>query len=225
MRFRPALALAVLTALSCNQSARLETRTFPLKHIEPGTAQGIIEPYVFGDREGAPGMLSLTENTVTVRETPDNLERIERVLAEFDVPSPWVRLHFQLIEADGRGPADPRIAELETELRNLFRYDGYRLVAEAVVTGTARSMIQQAIGGDLRQGEGYALAVDIGEVRVIGESGYVALNVNLRSPYGLGLGTRVNARTGQTLVIGNAQLKESGGTMILAVRPELTDNR
>jgi hypothetical protein len=167
--------------------------------------------------------MSMTENTVTVRETPDNLEQIARVLAEFDVPSPWVRLHFQLIEADGSGPADPRIADIETELRKLFRYEGYRLAAEAVVSGTARSVIEQSIGGDVRQGTGYVLDVDIGEVRLIGESGYVALNVHLRSPYGGGLGTRVNARTGQTLVIGNARLREGSGTMILAVRPELAD--
>jgi hypothetical protein len=226
MRTVTTLALLALALAACGRSPRLETRTFPLKHIEPGTAHGLIEPYVFGDREGAPGTMSLTENTVTVRETPDNLEKIARVLAEFDLPSPWVRLHFQLIEADGAGAADPRIADLEAELRQLFRYGGYRLAAEAVVTGTARSTIEQSIGGDVRRGEGYALTVNIGEVRVIGESGYVALNVNLRSPFGSGgLGTRVNARTGQTLVIGNAQLTQGSGTMILAVRPELADGR
>jgi len=220
MRPVTSLILVALAVPACDRSPRLETRTFPLQHLEPRTAEGIIEPYVFADREAAPGMMSLTENTVTIRETPDNLEKIARVLAEFDVPSPWVRLHFQLIEANGRGPADPRIADLEAELRKLFRYEGYTLAAEAVVSGTARSVIEQSIGGDVRQGEGYTLGVDIGEVRVIGESGYVALNVHLRSPYGGGLGTRVNARTGQTLVIGNARLKEGSGTMILVVRPE-----
>jgi hypothetical protein len=222
---RPVALLALLTVplAACDRSPRLETRTFPLQYIEPRTADGIIQPYVFADRAGAPGIMSMTENTVTVRETPDNLEQIARVLAEFDVPSPWVRLHFQLIEADGSGPVDPRIADIETELRKLFRYEGYRLAAEAVVSGTARSVIEQSIGGDVRQGTGYVLDVDIGEVRLIGESGYVALNVHLRSPYGGGLGTRVNARTGQTLVIGNARLREGSGTMILAVRPELAD--
>jgi hypothetical protein len=221
MRFVTSLALVALALVGCDRSPRLETRTFPLKHIEARTAEGLIHPYVFSDREGSPGMMSVTENTVTVRETPDNLERIARALAEFDVPSPWVRLHFQLIEADGGGAADTRIADLETELRKLFRYAGYRLAAEAVVTGTARSDIEQSIGGDVRKGEGYVLSVNIGEVRVIGESGYVALNVHLQSPYGGGLGTRINARTGQTLVIGNARLREGSGTMILAVRPEL----
>jgi hypothetical protein len=223
MRALAVLVPLALTVGACDRPPRLETRTFPLQHIDPGTAEGIMRPYVFADREGAPGMMSLTQNTVTIRETPDNLEKIARVLAEFDVPSPWVRLHFQLIEANGSGPVDPRIADLETELRKLFRYDGYRLAAEAMVTGTARSVIEQSIGGDIRQGSGYSLGVDIGEVRMIGESGYVALNVHLRSPYGGGLGTRINARTGQTLVIGNARLQEGSGTIILAVRPEFAE--
>jgi hypothetical protein len=216
--------LVLVALMGCGRAPQLETRTFPLRHIEPPTAEGIISPYVFRDRSEHPGMLSFSENTVTVRETPDNLARIAQVLAEFDVPSPWVRLHFQLIEADGAGPADPRIADLEAELRNLFRYAGYRLAAEAVVTGTSRSSVVQSIGGDARRDEGYALSVDIGEVRVIGESGYVAMNVHLNSPAG-GLGTRVNARTGQTLVIGNARLREGSGTVILAVRPELAAGR
>lgn len=222
---RPVLLIGLLLAAvtACETTPRLETRTFPLQYIEPGTAQGIITPYVFADREGAPGMLSFTENTVTVRETPDNLEKIARVLAEFDVPSPWVRLHFQLIEADGAGDADPRIADLERELRTLFRYDGYRLLAEAIVSGAARSQVEQAIGGNIREGEGYLLAVDIGEIRTIGESGYVALNVHLRSPYTGGLATRINARTGQTMVLGNAQLRDGRGTVILAVRPEFVE--
>jgi hypothetical protein len=223
MRALHAFGIVTLAAAACDTAPRLETRTFPLQYIEAGTAQGIIEPYVFSDRDGASGMMSFTENTVTIRETADNIEKIARVLAEFDVPSPWVRLHFQLIEADGSGPADPRIADLESELRNLFRYAGYRLVAEAVVSGAARSQVEQAIGGDIRSADGYMLGVDIGEIRMIGESGYVALNVHLRSPYGGGLATRINARTGQTLVLGNARLREGSGTMILAVRPELAD--
>jgi hypothetical protein len=222
MRITPLIGVIALGAIACNSDPQLETRTFPLQYIEPHTAQGIIEPYVWL-RDGADGMMTMTENTVTVRETPDNLAKIAEVLAEFDVPSPWVRLHFQLIEADGAGAADPAIAEIESELRNLFRYEGYRLAAEAVVSGAAQSQVEQAIGGDVRQGEGYLLAVDIGEIRTIGESGYVALNVHLRSPYSGGLATRINARTGQTIVLGNAKLGEGSGTTILAVRPEFVE--
>jgi hypothetical protein len=163
-----------------------------------------------------------------VRETSDNLDKIARVLAQYDVPSPWVRLHFQLIDADGATTTDPRIAMVETELKKLFRYRGYKLVAETVVSGTAQSHVEQAIGGqpsadgELRRDRtGYILAVDIGEVRTIGDSGFVSLQVHVHSPYGGALATRINARTGQTVVLGNAQLDERGNTKILTVRAEL----
>jgi len=223
MRALPLALFAVTGLVACNTSPRLETRTFPLQYIQPSTAEGLIMPYVFSDRDGAPGMLSVTENTVTVRETPDNLDKIGRVLAEYDVASPWVRLNFQLIAADGASRADPAIADVEAELRNLFRYEGYRLLAEALVTGTARSHVEQVIG-DARgapETNFYMLGVGIGEVRTIGDSGYVSLDVQLRSPLTGALQTRINARAGQTVVLGNAQLREGGGTVILVVRPEL----
>ena len=217
---RLALPLVLLTA-ACSRTTQLDTRTFPLQYLSADAVHGLIEPYVFTDRAGAPGSLSFTESTVTVRETTDNLDKIARVLTQYDVPSPWVRLHFQLIEADGASAPDSSIAAVETELRKLFRYQGYKLESEAVVSGTARSHIEQVIGGQPRTGSGYMLAVDVGEIRMIGDSGFVSLQVHLRSPYGGALATRINARAGQTVVLGNAQLDEHGNTKILTVRPEL----
>ncbi|MDH3496002.1 MAG: hypothetical protein OER21_04505 [Gemmatimonadota bacterium] len=211
----------LLSFVSCGRAPELDTRTFPLQYLEPGTAQGLLEPYVFSDRPNNPGMLSLTQSTVTVRETRDNLEKIARVLAEFDIPSPWVRLHFQIIEADGASDTDPRIADIETELRKLFRFRGYRLFGEAVVSGAARSQVEQAVPGPTAGSLGHRLMVDIGEIRTIGDTGFVFLAVHLGSPTGGGLMTRINARTGQTVVLGNAQLGERGTTTILTVRPEL----
>ncbi len=212
-----ALVTGVMLA-ACSGEPTLDTRTFPLQYLEPSTARGLIEPYVYGDRPDHPGMLSFTSSTMTVRETTDNLDRIARVLAEYDVPTPLVRLVFQIIEADGDATADPRIAAVETELRKLFRYEGYRLVAEAVVSGTAQSQVQQEVGGGAR-GDSYSIIVEIAEVRTIGDSGFVSMHVELLR-HGGGLSARINARIGQTVVLGNAQLGMEGGTTILTVRPE-----
>lgn len=218
---RAALVAAVLVLVGCDATPTLETRTYPLQYISSETAHGLIEPYVFSDRAGAPGTMSFTESTVSVRETADNLEKIGRVLAEFDIPSPWVRLHFQLIAADGTSTRDSAIAAVEAELRNLFRYTGYRLLADAVITGTARSHVEQVIGGGSGSRDAsYILGVTIGEVRTLGDSGFVSLDVQLRSPMTGALATQINARAGQTVVLGNAQLQVGGGTVILVVRPE-----
>lgn len=99
--------------------------------------------------------MSFVDDAVTVRETPDNLDKIARVLAQFDRPTLSVRLHFQIIQADGAARSDPAIAEVEAALRKLFRFRGYRLVGEAVVGGTEHSEASQEIaGGEPGRGNG-----------------------------------------------------------------------
>lgn len=168
----------------------------------------------------APGSVSHSGSMLTVRETRDNLEKIRRVLQKIDRARPMVRLHFQLIEADGAGPVDPAIAEVEAELRKLFRYEGYRLLHQAVVGGTEGSRIEQVVGPHDEANAGYILIATIGAVRATDDSGTVQLEVGVRNPYGGALMTTVNARAGQTLVVGNAQIIHGGGTLILTVRPE-----
>ena len=196
----------------------LDTRTFELLYLEQYEATPLIEPYVYFDRPDAPGTISATSNAITVRETPDNIEKIQRVLAEYDRPKPTVRLYFQLIEADGATTTDPAIAEVEAELRKLFRYEGYRLLTEAVVGGTEGSHIEQVVGSGDNQ---WIVTATIENVRAMGDSGTVGVAAGVRSPMRGEFETTVNARFGQTLVLGNAQLMGDGGTLILTVRPEL----
>ena len=86
-----------LAILACNQTPDLDIETFNLTHRSGHEATEIIYPYVFQDREGAPGTMSATQDAISVRETRDNLEKIGRVLAEFDQPQEELRLRFQLI--------------------------------------------------------------------------------------------------------------------------------
>ncbi len=137
-------ALSLLIA-ACEMTPDLETRTFAVQHLQPHEVGDLIDPYVYGEREGAPGALSVIEGAVTIRETADNLAQIERVLAQFDQARPDVRLHFQLIEADGFTESDPRIAQVEDQLRRLFPFQGYRLAGEATVTATDVTEFEQGL--------------------------------------------------------------------------------
>ena len=221
-----ALALLVLFAAAGLLGAmrfmasgpRLETQTFELQYLPDWEASQLVEPYVFGDRPDAPGYMSAVSNMLTVRETPDNLERIQRVLAEYDRPKPTVRLRFQLIEADGATTTDPAIAEVEAELRKLFRYEGYELMAEAFVGGAQGSHIEQIVGA---RDQAFVVTAAIENIRVTGDSGTVQIRAGVRSPNWGAFETTVNARFDQTLVVGNAQIMSGGGTLILTVRPEV----
>jgi hypothetical protein len=213
------LALVGLGVLAACSGPTLDTRTFELKYLRGEEARDIIRPYVFDDRPDAPGQISHHGPLITIRETPDNLEKIARVLAQYDRPTPSVQLHFQIIQADGATQSDPAIAEVEGALRKLFRFRGYRLVGEALVSGTEFSESAQEISG---AGGPYTIVARIGDVSGSGDSGVVRLEAFLHLPrIGQPLQASVSLRAGQTAVLGNARLNPEGATVILTVRPEL----
>ncbi len=215
----PALFLALCALCACENHPRLDVRTFALQHRSGYEAAELIGPYVFRDRSASPGDMSATPEAVTVRETADNLDKIARVLAEFDVPLQGLRLRFQLIEADSFQEPDPAIAHLVDQLGELFRFEGYRLLGEAVV---------QVAGGDQ--------ATHQARQRFLGPEDDFQVDLNFRTersgsvrldPIRLWAGdhdvileTSVGVSAGQTLVIGGARARQGGRSYILAVKAE-----
>ena len=204
-----------LALAACERAPQLETRTFPISHLAPHEVEALIAPYVYSDRPESPGMMSTGATAATVRETPDNLDKIARVLADFDKARPDVRLTFQVIEADGFTEKDPRIAPVEEELRKLFQFRGYRLAADAVLTVTDGSDIHQTLSGS---GETYQIT---GEV-FWRTGGTAQLNqIRLwRGSNDVLLQTSVAVRPGQTLVLGTSPKKGSTATLLLTVHAE-----
>jgi hypothetical protein len=210
----PALLVA-----ACGRGPRLETRTFALRHLGPGEAQQIIQPYVYQDRPGAKGAFSTTLNAITVRETPDNLDRIARVLAQYDRPQPGVRLTFAIISADGAAHSDSSIRDVEATLRSLFRFRSYALVAQGIMTGTENSSSAQMLAG---AGGPYRLEAGIERVSGSGDSATVTLHVHLIVPRSGGeFRTEVGIPAGKTAVLGNVLGGSPNSALILTVRPDL----
>jgi hypothetical protein len=214
MRRHVPLLLCLVAALvaACGGTPILDTRTFQLKYIRADQAQDIIAPYVYADRPNAKGMISRSASTLTVRETRDNLEKIARVLAQYDVPRPMVRLTFHLIQADGAATTDPAIADVETTLRALFRFQGYRLVQQGLFITAEGGDVQQMLGS-------YAIFPSVERVSGSGDSALVDLGVRLRGPHS-DFSTRVTVPAGKTAVLGNVG-DDPRGTLILTVKPEL----
>ncbi len=220
-------ALFLITSImGCSDKPALETRTFELMYLDDDVASELVAPYVYFDRDGGSGAMTVTQGKLTVRETADNLARIGRVLTEFDTPKPGVRLTFQLIEADGFESTDPEIIEVESALRDVFRFDGYRLVGEALVNGIAGSWLQQDVPS--ADGVVFRIHTGISNIRVDSEGGSVELQVELQAWSETLLATSLRVRSGQTAVLGSAALRtgeDQDRTVILAVRPELTETR
>src|SRR3989442_5033037 len=141
-----AITVAALLAACSPRGPNLDTRTFALKYLRGSDAIPIVVPYVYTDRPSARGVFTVSDNAITVRETPDNLDKIARVLAQYDRPRPFIRLTFHLIEADGAAISDSAIRDVEATLRQLFRFRGYRVVGEGVVSATEKGEVTQRLG-------------------------------------------------------------------------------
>ncbi|MFC1531613.1 hypothetical protein ACFL5T_05155, partial [Gemmatimonadota bacterium] len=204
-----------------DSTPELETRTFEILHLEDWVADALVEPYVYAGREEAPGMASVVDGKLTVRETRDNLMRIEEVLLEFDRPTPVVRLTFQIIEANGSTETDPQIAEVEEALRQLFRFDGYRLVGEVMVHGTEGNEVFQEF--DVPDLGPSAIEATIRDVRTDSSGGSVQLEMRFHAGSRTVFGTTVRVRAGQTAVLGRTPSAVGNQNIILAVKTELQE--
>jgi type II secretory pathway component GspD/PulD (secretin) len=195
----------------------VETRTIELAHMNPEQAQLLLEPYL---SDGARIRATQKPAAVTITARGSKLDQLEELLRRYDVPSPGVRLRFQIIEADGFTTNDSAIAEVETALRELFRFRGYRLVAEALAAGSSRSSTRhQMVGqGDLH----LDLMVDVGQVVASERSKAAELHVTLHAGgRGVLLESNVTVPHGQTVVLGTARPFPNMGALILVVRPEI----
>lgn len=219
------LVAAVLTAAAgCGDGPSLETRTFRLQHVEPHQAERIIRPYVYAEREGAPGRVSTFDDGLTVRETTENLQRIETALEEADRPSPSIRLRFQLIRADGGGEPDPRIEHVRSVLEDLFRYEGYRLLEEVQTTGTEGAYLEQKLQIEAMS---YTIEGELDNVEVGPGSGEGAVELAVSLVRGAGNGTAfsttVSLPLGQTVVLGSSRPEAEGSAIILTVTPDVVE--
>ncbi len=212
--------LAVLAIASgCGVAPELDTRTFELQYLQPAEAVEMVIPYVYDDRPDGPGMVTPFSSGITVRETADNLEKIARVLEEYDRPKPGVRLLFQLIQANGAEAVDPRIRDVEQALRELFRFEGYELVAETQLGAVVGSGSTQVFG---HEGVQYAITAHIQNVREKAGAGAVELHVELMSnQIGRAMTTAMTVPVGRTVVLGSTQPDPERAALILTVRPEL----
>jgi type II secretory pathway component GspD/PulD (secretin) len=211
----PVLVCAVLGGCGASSGGE-ETRTIPLAHMKPDQALMLVEPYM-----GSLEKVRATERpaALTITASGLKLDQIQDLLRRYDVPFRNVRLRFQIIEADGFTTNDSAIAEVETALRQLFRFRGYRLIAEALAAGASGSVTShQLIGpGDIT----LHLEVGVGQVSGLEDRKAVELNVELNGPRGTILRSGVTVPHGQTVVLGTARPFPNMGALILVVRPEI----
>ena len=151
-----------------------------------------------------------------------------------------VLLTFHLVQADGFTEQDPEISDIVSQLRRLFSFEGYRLLAtsafnvgmmistrqETYVTGEGS---QQIIAGDSETP--FTIRADVSSQR---GTGAVRARVTLTDVIARQLNPRIGSteraplleasvtiRDGQTVVLGSARRTAGEPVLILVVTPQV----
>jgi hypothetical protein len=171
-RFALALLAGFAGSLWAQAPVPLETKTIELKHLKPTEAVSLLRPYLVN---GGGNVSSVSENMpiITIKDVPENITRMEKVLAKYDHSPATIRLVFQLIEAD-TGPRLINAAgtrgleqDLELTLRSVLRFSAYRVVAQGVATSGEFAWVGQQLAKDPADGNyTYDIRANVGAIRL-----------------------------------------------------------
>ncbi|MGD8496829.1 MAG: hypothetical protein PVF05_11610 [Gemmatimonadales bacterium] len=211
----PALLALIFAASACGRP-EMETRTFRLQKLEAGRAGELLEPYVTAVEGGSMSVVTGETPALTIRQTPEALDRIGEVLAEFDKPDPTLTLRFRVIEADGFETDEESLADVLPTLREVLGFEGYRLLGETQAIAGAWGEVQQTIA---TEGDLFVISCHVGELRVTDDAGSVRLEVRLGDYGHEVLSTEVTVPIGRTVVLGTSRPSPQRGAFILTVEP------
>jgi hypothetical protein len=153
MRKLFALVLTVGMAGSLSAQAAppppLEAKTIELKHLKPDEATNLLRPYIV-NAFGSVTSVSPSMPIITIKDIPENILRMEKVLAKYDHSPATIRLVFQLIEADTGArliaASNNRVAsDLDATLRSVLRFATYRVLGQGMATSGENSVVYQKL--------------------------------------------------------------------------------
>jgi hypothetical protein len=200
-------------------------KTVPLHHLSSAEAVKLLVPYVQSPGGGV-FEVSSQIRAVTIRETPRVYGDMMAVLNQYDRDPASVTLNFQLIAAENSNTRDSGLAGLDSLLRGVLKYSGYRLLTTSVASASEEGFVTQSLSAD---GETFTLQVHVTDVRVEGNDASVHLGVSLLrnavpakgQPPAPVLSTGVTVPVGQTVVLGTSAIDVGQRALILTVRPQI----
>ena len=200
-------------------------KTVPLHHLSSIEAVKLLSPYA---QTAGGGVFEVSPNVraVTIREVPKIFAEMMTVLGQYDRDPASVTLNFQLIAAENSNTRDPGVAGLDSLLRGVLKYTGYRLLTTSVASASEGGRVTQTLSAD---GETFSLEVIVTDLRVDGNEASVHLSVSLTRngipskglPPNQVLSTGVTVPVGQTVVLGTSAPDIVQRALILTVRPQL----
>ena len=231
--FITALLVLALPAAGRSQDPRdLSVKTFQLRNLRPEDAAKLLGPYVNAPGGGVFEAGSI--GAITVRETSTMLVVIDSILRVHDRARAVVSMRFQLIAALDTARRDPAIADIDAELRKLFKFAGYELIGEGTalteeMTDFTTTLSTQARPlGDQKFSEAFRIRGWVEGVQGAGDARTVRVTIALQDDMqGKDtdlLRTGLTMPIGQSVILGSARPTMTFGTrvaLILVVQPEI----
>jgi hypothetical protein len=231
-----AVAMAMASRLAAQQMVgdTIIVRTIPLQYLSNADAAKLASPYIPPGYTYA-GVFEAGKavHAIPVKATARVLVRVDSLIKANDRAPTMITLRLQVIAAIDSTVRDASIGELDSELHNLFRFNGYRLLSQNTVSVNEGSPFTATMRGP----NGTQLVVS-GQVDAVRHDParsvqlYVHLHTNARMqrvvaglsesgsmPEDL-LQTGLSIPMGQTVVVGSAVSTNSTAAIILTVRPE-----
>lgn len=201
----------------------LQVHVFTFEHQSAEDALGEIRP-LFSDR----GSVELKQggDTVVLRDTADELEKILRTLHDYDHPRRALRLQFQLLRAHRVPFSPPQLSTgvspaLVTRLKQVLRYDTYEAMTSTSFVSKEGEQVAYDFGSDL--GMDFRVGTVLQDTRI----GLKDFRILRRGPFGVGTGgtgggvpvlhANVMLRLGQTLAMVLTRDEAADSALVVAI--------
>jgi hypothetical protein len=143
-----AAALALLLPTFSAGAEELSVKVFKLNYRRVEEAALLIRPHL---SDAASVTLTQRLNAMTVTDREENLKKVAKLLADFDVPPRGFTFAIKLIRARADVPAGSiarEIGGLGAKLKSLFQFNDYSLIDSAVLRGVEGGRVECRLGGE-----------------------------------------------------------------------------
>lgn len=153
-----ALVAFALVALPLSAAEEPSVRLFVLKNKRVEEAALLIRPQL---SDMASVTLTARLNAMTITDREENLRKVAKIIAEFDVPPRGFSFAVKLVRARADVPAGSMAQEiggLGAKLKSMFQFNDYTLIDSAVILGVEGKPVSYRLGDE------YVLTFSIGPV-------------------------------------------------------------
>ena len=214
-----ALLLAGAAAAAAQAEPSLLVHAYTLRHQPAAEALALVHP-LLSDRGSV--QLQPGGNTLVIRDTEEVVGRVAALLREFDHAAKKLAIRIQVVRAGDGGEGARLERELAERLRELLRYDSYRVMAAADLEAREGEEVSYELGEEYRIT--FQLGTLMSEARLKLHEFEVSRGAGSEERQRL-LRTQVNLRLGRPMILGLAKNESSRRALLLVLTCTLAGGR